>query len=745
MRLKRLFPLFIVISFTFGIVSIGSANPTVDMLYPTTASDSVCIGSTVYYDFRITNTTTIATTFDIYYSSTWSYAGPAITPVLAVGGFFDFQVSVYIPWTAQPGESDILDISVIGGGYFANASVTTTANFINDWIDLEDTPRGSRFASVVYADGFLYRIGGDNGGAQAWVDIYNVGTGTWSPGADMTSARFWMDCEAISGKIYCGGGFSNKGESDLFIYDIGTNSWSTGPQLPYAVYSYASASYAGKYYLIGGYISGSGYSNAVLVYDPILASWDTTIASMSDARRYHSAGVIDGKIIVAGGYDAGTYLDSVELFDPGLNSWIDLAPMPSYRVNAADGVKDDRYLILAGGSSESTSSSSPEAMIYDAVTNTWNWLPEMDHAIYGAEGDSDGTNFWLVSGQIFIDGWTASPYTTKMDSCETTCPSPVTGADFSWDPFVPWTGYTVELTATTTSGAPVIDYSWNLSDGTTDAGAFIEHIFNEPLTYSVELTASNCDGANISTISHDITVLDPPTIETNPTGLYAALLPDQTTQKQLELCNLGDVPLNWVMDEFEATPTRLNGDLPWLSASVVDGVIPADSCISIDVYFNSLGLVEGIYLGIFSITNNDPANSLVEIPVSLTVASTAIELNKTISLSDSSCGTVNQLSVYPNTTVYYCYTITNTGGVLLEHHNLTDDHLGDLLNSFNYPLPPGASFYVLSDAVLITDTVTNEATWHAVSGDFNALDTDTATVTVIPEPTVWIYLPTILK
>ena len=36
------------------------------------------------------------------------------------------------------------------------------------------------------------------------------------------------------------------------------------------------------------------------------------------------------------------------------------------------------------------------------------------------------------------------------------------------------------------------------------------------MTYAVELTASNCDGASVSTKSHDIIVVDPPIIESSP-------------------------------------------------------------------------------------------------------------------------------------------------------------------------------------------------------------------------------------
>jgi PKD repeat protein len=744
MKPKLLIPLFLALSVALVIVSLVSADTNAEILYPTDVDGTACIGSNVIYDFRITNEGTISTVFSISYTSTWTHNGPTITPQLSVGAYYDFQVSVYIPWTAEPGDYDLLTLSVIGGGFSESATVTTTATFLNDWIDGANTDRGVRWPSVVYSGGNLYKIGGDNAGPQKWLDIYNTGTDIWSQGSDMPGARFWIDCEAISGKIYCGGGFTNRAETTLYIYDIATNLWSTGPELPYGVYSYASAALNGKYYLIGGIKSGSGYTNTMLVYDPASTSWDTTRAAMSTTRRMHSAGVIAGKIYVAGGYN-GSYIATAEVYDPELNTWSSIASMPSPWVNAADGINLDRYLILAGGSPDSTTSSSAKALIYDSATNSWNWLPDMDHAIYGAEGDSDGTHFWLSSGQIFIDGWTASLYTTLMDPCATTCPSPVSGADFTWYPSEPWTGYIVEFTATTTSGSPVIDFSWSFNDGSSGIGKSINHVFNTPSTYTVEMTATNCDGASVSTKSHDIIVVDPPTIEASPPGLEATLLPDQTAQRQLQLCNDGGAPLEWVLSEVDALPMQLNGEIPWLSESTVNGVIPADSCILIDVFFSSIGLSEAIFVGNLSISSTDPVNPLINVPVSLTVSSSAIELIKTVGLIDNACGTTDQLNVYLNTTVYYCYTVTNTGGVMLNLHNLMDDQLGELLNSFNYPLNPGASFYVISDGVLITETVTNMATWYAEYEEQNATDSDSATVTVIPDPDFWIYLPTILK
>src|SRR4030042_3356628 len=114
---------------------------------------------------------------------------------------------------------------------------------------------------------------------------------------------------------------------------------------------------------------------------------------MTTARRYSHAGVLGGKIYVAGGYST-TYLSSVEVFDPSVPSWTAGTAMPSAWVNAADGVKHDRFLILTGGAWSSTSGASNGALVYDALLDQWNWLPLLDRMLYGAEGDGDGTQFW---------------------------------------------------------------------------------------------------------------------------------------------------------------------------------------------------------------------------------------------------------------------------------------------------------------------------------------------------------------
>jgi hypothetical protein len=122
-----------------------------------------------------------------------------------------------------------------------------------------------------------------------------------------------------------------------------------------------------------------------------------------------------------------------------------------------------------------------------------------------------------------------------------------------------------------------------------------------------------------------------------------------------------------------------------------------------------------------------------------------INLVKTVGLDSSACADTDQITVASGTAVTYCYTVTNTGDVPLTVHDLTDSHLGSILDGFAYNLEPGASVFLTQTAV-ITQTTTNIATWTAYNpGPYSvATDTDSATVTVEDQDFL-LYLPVILR
>lgn len=384
-------------------------------LDPPAQNGHACAGGDVSYPVTLINTTGVTESFALSYTGNWPAGGPASTPVIPSPGEFTFMVTVRIPPSIRPMVTEPITITATGTSGTAQATVTTGADLISGYQDLANTPRPVRNESVVFWDGKLYKIGGYDGAAQAYLDIYDIATDTWTPGADMPGARYWIDCVAIAGKIYCAGGYLTSGQTTLYIYDIATSAWSTGAAMSAYRYSYAGAALNGKYYVIGGY--GAGYPATIWEYDPATDTWNYALPNMSVGRRYVSAGVIGGKIYVAGGYN-GSYLSSAEVFDPAVPGWSALPAMPSAWLQAADAVKHDRFLILAGGSATSTAASTNLVLAYDALLNQWAWLPVMNHALYGAEADGDGEHMWIVSGRLYEGGaYSYSPFTTRVEQC----------------------------------------------------------------------------------------------------------------------------------------------------------------------------------------------------------------------------------------------------------------------------------------------------------------------------------------
>jgi hypothetical protein len=106
-------------------------------------------------------------------------------------------------------------------------------------------------------------------------------------------------------------------------------------------------------------------------------------------------------------------------------------------------------------------------------------------------------------------------------------------------------------------------------------------------------------------------------------------------------------------------------------------------------------------------------------------------VEKTVGLDSQACAITDSVNVPPGTQVTYCFEVRNTGQVTLTRHNLSDSHLGVILNNFNYALGPGASAFLTAMASITTTTL-NTAEWTAYNpGPVDvARASDTALVTM---------------
>ncbi len=116
----------------------------------------------------------------------------------------------------------------------------------------------------------------------------------------------------------------------------------------------------------------------------------------------------------------------------------------------------------------------------------------------------------------------------------------------------------------------------------------------------------------------------------------------------------------------------------------------------------------------------------------------SIELQKTVGTDPNVCAATDTIDVLPGTDVYYCYEVTNTGGVTLTLHDLVDSELpSPIFSGLPFSLAVGSSGF-LTQTVNITQTTINTATWTAYNPGPTDVVTasDTATVTLILEPAI---------
>jgi hypothetical protein len=106
----------------------------------------------------------------------------------------------------------------------------------------------------------------------------------------------------------------------------------------------------------------------------------------------------------------------------------------------------------------------------------------------------------------------------------------------------------------------------------------------------------------------------------------------------------------------------------------------------------------------------------------------AITLTKTVGTNPATCATAHSITLPPwGGQVTYCFTATNSGGVVLARHSLIDDQLGVLLLDFPYDLEPYTSYAVTHTATIVAPT-TNTATWAAIGAGQTVWASDSATV-----------------
>jgi len=92
------------------------------------------------------------------------------------------------------------------------------------------------------------------GAALLAAAAFAQGTGRWTVGTPMPSARTEVAVAEVGGKIYLVGWFG--GERELEIYDPAADRWSRGALIPRALHHAAAVGLNDKLYVAGGFVDG---------------------------------------------------------------------------------------------------------------------------------------------------------------------------------------------------------------------------------------------------------------------------------------------------------------------------------------------------------------------------------------------------------------------------------------------------------------------------------------------------------
>ncbi len=199
------------------------------------------------------------------------------------------------------------------------------------WTSKAPMPTAMAYIRIATINDTLYTIGSSYDGFN---EKYNTTTDMWATGSSMPNPGGLFAMAACEGKIYCFGGEPTGFIGALNanrVYDPRSNSWENKAAIPTARYGMQAQAVSGKIYLIGGktllgYNLGFEALNVTEIYDPASDIWSTG-SPIPDSTGCVSA-VVDGKIFVIG--------STTQIYDPKTDNWSVGASPPQKIVIAAD-------------------------------------------------------------------------------------------------------------------------------------------------------------------------------------------------------------------------------------------------------------------------------------------------------------------------------------------------------------------------------------------------------------------------
>jgi N-acetylneuraminic acid mutarotase len=234
---------------------------------------------------------------------------------------------------------------------------------------------------------------GDPDGAIAEAEIYDPGTGKWSPTGRMTTPR-WLHTATLlaSGKVLVVGAehapdaILDKAE----LYDPKTGTWTATGSMHHARTQNMAAMLPDGNVLVAAGIGPISPSSATPhdlldsaeLYDPVSGTWNET-GSLTTKRAFVTlvASLADGRVLVVGGDGPGDpVLASAEIYDPKTGAWTETGSLANARdLMTSTLLADGRVLVAGGfvGSEAAGYNSVPPTELYDPTIGTWAFAGDL--------------------------------------------------------------------------------------------------------------------------------------------------------------------------------------------------------------------------------------------------------------------------------------------------------------------------------------------------------------------------------
>jgi hypothetical protein len=285
------------------------------------------------------------------------------------------------------------------------------------------------FTATLLTDGKVLVAGGNYGTtALAASEIYDPATGGWEPTGSMHTARSshgaWL---LSSGKVLvaggCTGGPCSTGTNTAEIYDPGTGSWTPTGGMSTLRYFFAGALLqTGKVLVVGG-CSQSECAAATAtaeIYDPSTGRWSST-GSTTLARSYHTATLLQsGNVLVAGGYTSAGAAAAAEMYSPATGKWSSAGSLVTGRaVHTATLLKNGKVLVTGGIATYGNILKTAE--VFDPASRKWLSTGSMSQV------RENHTASLLPGGRILVAGGYGKIIRSAVDLSSAELYDPATG------------------------------------------------------------------------------------------------------------------------------------------------------------------------------------------------------------------------------------------------------------------------------------------------------------------------------